>query len=269
MIHNPGGPALVLSPHLDDAVLSAWTTVGSDRDVVVLTVFAGVPPAGHLGRFDPIFGVTDSASLMRARRAEDAAALALAERTPIHLDFLDSQYREAPVDLEAVATEIRERLRAVSAIYAPAGIGDHPDHRDVRAVAVALAAATGAPLRVYAELPYAVDWGWPSWVTGEAPRPHLVPDAFWGPSLESLGGVEALDPTVHRLDERQSAAKLEAIHRYATQFAMLDGSPPGRLSHPQHLAFELDWTVRTPTHGRTVRERDEPNDRPHPPEEPW
>ena len=34
---------VVLSPHLDDAVLSAWHVLRSGGDVCVVTVFAGLP----------------------------------------------------------------------------------------------------------------------------------------------------------------------------------------------------------------------------------
>lgn len=250
MHHDPSGPQVVLSPHPDDAVLSTWSLLRSPGEVVAITVCAGVPPDGHLGRFDPIFGATDSAALVRERRAEDAAALALAGRAPIHLDHLDDQYRDAPLDEAAIAADIDAAMTdalasgGVAVLWAPAGIGRHPDHLAVRSVGVALAEAAGVPLRLYADLPYAANFGWPPWVTGAAPDPRLVPDAAWAATLGEVGGggVE-LVPHVVALDDEQRAAKLAALRTYASQFPALDGGPVGRLRNPAVLGFELWWSV--------------------------
>ena len=37
---------VVVSPHLDDAVLSVWTALRGHGDATVLTCFAGEPPVG-------------------------------------------------------------------------------------------------------------------------------------------------------------------------------------------------------------------------------
>src|ERR1700689_2859366 len=41
---DPSAPALVLSPHPDDAVLDCWSLLAGDRDVIVVNLFTGLPP---------------------------------------------------------------------------------------------------------------------------------------------------------------------------------------------------------------------------------
>ena len=165
-------PVLLLSPHLDDAVLSCWSVLTGSREVVVVNVFSGIPEPGLLTPVDRLAGATDSATRMRERLAEDAEALALAGGEPIDLGFLDSQYR--PVAGEPGAAEIVAALdgpvERASALFAPAGLSGNPDHLVVRELALGLAAG-GYPTELYAEFPAAIRYGWPHWVTGDDPIP--------------------------------------------------------------------------------------------------
>src|SRR5262245_1504842 len=150
---------LILSPHLDDAVLSAWCDLPG---AVVANLCTAVPPSGAIGSFDRTKGAADGAAFMTQRLAEDRAALAMAEvGTRLELGFLDAQYRDGPLDPDA----IRAALPSAERILAPAGLGGHPDHLAAREAAL----ATGLPVTLYADLPYAARVGWPAWVTGEAP----------------------------------------------------------------------------------------------------
>lgn len=245
MRNDPAGPAVILSPHLDDAVLSTWGVLRRPGDVTVVNVCTGLPPAGTEGHWDRITGMTDSVAVMGARLKEDRAALALAGREPVGLGFLDAQYRDGVALDEAALRESFEREPAsASALFAPAGIGGHPDHLAVRAAALGVAAKSGIPLHLYAELPYATRFGWPHWVTGEPPDPALVPDERWGHALGDLPfGREQLDAHPLRLPEDEAARKLRAMRAYATQFRALDGGPLGLLSQPSVLPFEVSWTV--------------------------
>src|SRR4051794_35229184 len=83
---------VVVSPHLDDAVLSCWHVL-QDGEATVVTVFAGVPEPGTRGWWDRLTGSDDSAARMRERLREDDAALGLGGATPLRLDLLDEQYR--------------------------------------------------------------------------------------------------------------------------------------------------------------------------------
>ena len=234
--HDDAAAPLLLSPHLDDAVIDCWSLLTAPGDLNVINVFAGVPPAGHTTHWDRIVGATDSAELMQIRVEEDRAALERARRTAVNLAFYEHQQREdrRPPTLRAIDASIAEAVPAASRLYAPAVLGTpHPDHVLVRRYALACAAAA-MPVELYADVPYAVVYGWPHWVTGEPRDPHLDVDAYWG---EQPGG----EPRVVRLDEEQATEKLDAMRAYATQFPSLDRGPVGLLSNPKVHRFEVYW----------------------------
>jgi LmbE family N-acetylglucosaminyl deacetylase len=239
---RPDAPVLLLSPHLDDAVLDCWSVLTADRDVVVVNVFTGMPPPGSSTYWDSIAGFDDSTTLFRERLAEDREALALAGRSPVNLPFLEGQYRVArrPPFFDELDAAIAERQGACSRVYAPANLGVmNSDHRLVRDYARALA-AQGVEVQLYADVPYAVEYGWPAWVTGEPPDPHIDIDAFWERDLTALG-LSGPAATVVRLDEEQARAKLAAMRTYRTQFPTLDRGPIRRLTNPLLHSYELFW----------------------------
>ena len=71
-------PVAILSPHLDDAVLSCWSLLDSDDDVAVVTVFTGAPEPGFVSTWDADAGV-DSATRMAQRIEENRKALGLTQ----------------------------------------------------------------------------------------------------------------------------------------------------------------------------------------------
>ena len=222
---------LILSPHLDDAVLSAWSDLPG---ATVANLCTAVPPAGVVGDFDRAKGAVDGAAFMAARLAEDRAALALAEvGSRLELGFLDAQYRDGPLAPDA----IRAALPPAERILAPAGLGGHPDHVAARDAAL----ATGVPVTLYADLPYAARVGWPAWVTDEAPREHWLPEARWELFLAAV--PRRLTPRAIALDAEQLAGKERALRTYATQFEVLNGGPVNRLLNPAVLGFEVRWDV--------------------------
>lgn len=241
---DPSSPAVVLSPHFDDAVLSAWGVLREPGDVVVVNVCTGTPPPGQLGRWDRVTGGADvgedGRAFVRLRAAEDAAALALAGRTGVGLGLLDGQYREAALEPAELRRRLRATVPAAAALHAPAGLGRHADHVAVRDTAVALAREAGIPLWLYADQPYAVRMGWPHWVTGTEPRPHLRPEARWAEHLPPLD----LEPEVVRLTPGEARRKRRALEAYRSQIDALDAGPLGRLRHPEILGWEVRWRVR-------------------------
>ena len=183
---------------------------------------------------------------MRERRAEDAEALALAGCAPINLPFRDRQYRpiREPLSLRDVDEELSHSVEAVSVLYAPASVGSgHPDHRLVRELALS-AAARGIGVHLYADVPYAVRFGWPHWVTGLPEDPRLVVDVYWQHLAREVPGVGSVrNARVVRLTEEQAARKLAAMRMYRTQFPALDAGPIGMLSNPLIHGFEVFWEV--------------------------
>lgn len=121
--------ALVISPHLDDAILSAGQFIVGRGDVDVLTVFAGVPmKKGLLTPYDKGCGFKNSKDAMVVRRQEDKEACAVLGANPIHLNYLDSQYTDKRdkgliwTDLYNYASDKKYELVAI-----PLGLR-HPDH---------------------------------------------------------------------------------------------------------------------------------------------
>jgi LmbE family N-acetylglucosaminyl deacetylase len=234
---------VVVSPHLDDALFSAWHLLAGAGDVRVVNVFTGMPPEGTVPpRWDRLTGARDSVQRMRERLDEDGRALGLAGRTAVGLDFLDSQYREGPVDAGALEAAL-ERAAGDAELVAPAGIGEHSDHVAVRDAALALV-ARGAPVSFYAELPYATEFGWPAWVDVSDPDPFVDPDAYWSDAWAPLFDAHYA-PIPIELDAETQRHKIEAMREYRTQFPALEGGDRQRLTHPTLVRYEVLFVQRT------------------------
>jgi len=124
---------VVVSPHLDDAVLGCSSLMAAHPGATVVTVFAGRPaeyptPMQH---WDTLCGFVTGDEVHEARRAEDAAALAVLGATPVWLDFVEHSYldRAEWVRAEAVVDELDATIRALTptAVFLPFGLAN-PDH---------------------------------------------------------------------------------------------------------------------------------------------
>lgn len=134
---DAGTPVLIISPHFDDAVLSAWALIEADpvTPVDVLTVFGGAPEPAIATAGDIACGFADSAEAMCERRREDAAALQSITRTAWYLPLLELQYggladRAVAREhlLREVASWIEAQVRADGSrplVVAPGGAGAH------------------------------------------------------------------------------------------------------------------------------------------------
>lgn len=149
----------ILSPHLDDAVLSLGQFM-STVPCEVITVFAGTPEWGPraASAYDRARGFTTSAEAMAMRRSEDAAAVGGLRGRVRHLEFLDGQYldgdRRTDSERETVTDVVADLIDPTEHFFAPLGIG-HPDHRFV-AQCARDACPAGGGLCLYEELPYRV-----------------------------------------------------------------------------------------------------------------
>lgn len=152
---------LYLSPHLDDAALSAGlailSLVRAGERVVVATVFSEGREAS-------------------TRKAEDVAAISLLGAEPLHLGMLDFPERRGrppsfralcierderaeEVEVRAVTERVTELARALSprCVHFPLGVGGHVDHRVVHE---ARQAVPREQRRFYEDLPYALSRAW-------------------------------------------------------------------------------------------------------------
>ncbi len=112
----PEARIAVISPHMDDAVLSLGATINAaaalGTHVEVVTVFAGDPASDRPpGPWDRRCGFVSEGDAVRGRRHEDGVACSLIGATPKWLPFGDKQYmhfgcRTTVVD--TVATAVRD-----------------------------------------------------------------------------------------------------------------------------------------------------------------
>lgn len=121
---------LLVSPHFDDAILSAGQFMADRPDTEIVTVFGGFPitPENVKTPYDEKCGFKHALDAVSERRRENKAATALLNATAIDLDFPDSQYNN-PFALEDIVNSLQYLIdnNWYEAIYAPIGL-DHPDH---------------------------------------------------------------------------------------------------------------------------------------------
>jgi hypothetical protein len=227
-----GSRIVVLSPHLDDAVLSCWHRL-QEGDVKVVNVFTGLPDAGTAGWWDILTGASDSVARMHERLREDARALETARAHSVGLGLLDEQYRHNGRP-PPVAESLAEHLGEADEVYVSAGLALGSDHGLVLAGALELR----DDLCLYADLPHAALWGWPSWVTGAGGEDDLLDvDAAWRARLRDAGlDPRALRPEAHALDDLAFERKLQAVRCYRTQVAALEREAPLAA-----LRWEVTW----------------------------
>ncbi len=244
---------IVFSPHLDDGVLSASAQLARPG-ATLLTVFGGVPPADtRPGTWDRLTGADRSDRRQSERLAENHSAADVLGCRVETWDELESQYRIEPVDRSAVIARIRAAVVGTDEIWVPAAIGRHPDHVAVREmVMAAVHGPDGSPasdvdgrLRFHADLPYSLQYGWPTWVTGETANPYLDVDGWFRDELV-LGGFDpdALTAQVHLLDADVRRLKERAALAYRSQMPALGLGPhdPGRWN--AFVGTEVSWAFR-------------------------
>lgn len=140
---------LVISPHLDDAVLGCADLLAECRGSIVLTVFAGAPADAHvLTEWDAACGFGSAAEAIGRRRAEDARALEMLDAAPHWLELPDDQYRSAG-QTAAIAAAVAQALALALDRYQPDRVAVplglfHRDHAIVYTAAMAALRQDGA-----------------------------------------------------------------------------------------------------------------------------
>ena len=153
------GPGyLFVSPHLDDAVLSCGRLMACHEGATVVTALAGSPASwDEVTGWDAECGFAAGDNVVAARLSEDRAALGVLKSQQSTVDGLDDQYGPQPgrsgiirAGIESALAEIEPRNCAI-----PLGL-QHPDHIEVRSVALLVAAHAQSPTvwTVYEDLPY-------------------------------------------------------------------------------------------------------------------
>jgi len=222
MAEIPAGALLLVSPHLDDAVLSCAALIERAEPVDIVTLFAGAPDPPRQGWWDAECGFASSAEAVAARRREEETAFAGIAHPRRYLDLLEIQHvdRRTGADENAIAGVVRDWVaeHPDGTVALPVGAGcpttraarwfrrlrrdscspgQHPDHvlaRDAGLTAIAGSAAT--PL-LYEEVPYL--WGG----SGEPEARRVAARGGWRTSMFELD-----------VDPRRKAERIAA---YASQ----------------------------------------------------
>lgn len=225
--------ALLISPHLDDAVFSAGGVAamlaGRGWRVVMTTVFTrSIHPAhGFALACQRDKGLADEVDYMALRRDEDAAAAAIIGAEALWLDLPEAPHRgyQTAAALfgdtlpdDAIEAELVAVLRATISrvapdlVLGPAALGAHVDHRRVLD---ALRAVVGDhATALWRDTPYVI----------------RQPDAASGNAI--LGGLEEVRlPIDDVLD-----VKLAAAAAYASQLGFQFGGVAGMLDALRQLA---------------------------------
>ncbi|MES2979579.1 MAG: hypothetical protein V4731_14235 [Pseudomonadota bacterium] len=278
-VSGPQERSAICSPHFDDAVLSCWSLLDRDHASSVVNVFTGAPGSDFTYWYDQLNGAASSAVAMRQRAEEDRDALAVAGKFPIDLGLLERQYRLrpsrwlhkllrnapllrfpllrlpflesalhsiAPPDSNQLADSIVKAVPDATSMWVPAGIGGHADHKLVRQAGVVLA-ARGYKVRMYADVPYVLRFGWPQWMAAPDGKRSLDrASTYWAGYLDGVlkpQEVTSQAKIIH-LTPAERLRKKEAIRRYATQFDSAGaGRMRGWMRREDALAYEVFWEL--------------------------
>ena len=215
---------IYISPHLDDAVLSAggliYDQTRAAMDVEIWTFMCGFPPTEELSPFAQVlhytWGIPSAAEVVTARRAEDIKAASIVGAKTIHFDFLDCIYRrgkngdwlysdvfvpphEDDEDLPArIAETISARLQPTDQLVCQLGLGSHLDHVLVRRAVELLQ----RPVCYYMDIPYLFNF----------------PDEL----ASKTAGMKA---KTHRITDSGLRSWQDAIADYESQLSSLFDSP--------------------------------------------
>ena len=224
------GSLLVVSPHLDDGVLSCGRLLASRPGAVLATVFAGRPePPLPLSTWDAASGFADGDDVVACRQQEDYRACAALGADPVWLPFLDAQYTTSDTPHEQLIDAIGRTLDAYEPAIAAIPLGlFHSDHRSTSDAAFE-AAGRRRQMRtiVYADWPY-------SHIDGAIPRRVS----------ELHGGRVRLTPTgwAGHGSHACAEAKRQAIGCYRSQLCAF---ATNRLADPlSSVDSERYWDLR-------------------------
>ena len=214
-------PMLIVSPHLDDAVLSCGQLMAGRPDIIVATVCTAAPPSPHdkaLTTYDRDCGYVNAGHAMQNRRLDDMNAVGSLRGSTVHLGFLDHQYRElghGTLDPAAIAEALVRVVdeHGIGMAMGPLGLA-HPDHEATAEAFRLLLQHHRRQIEpwVYEDTPSRVLW------------PELVPArlAWWA-------DVAGLHPELGFAGTGPLEAKEAAISHYPSQLDALRAVSGGNL----------------------------------------
>jgi LmbE family N-acetylglucosaminyl deacetylase len=194
--------AIFLSPHPDDAVLSAGGMIADlskqNKRVLIFTIFTKIlpaPDAEAARHYLASCGIDNEKRLTRVRLAEDKVACQILRCNFLHCGFTDAPFRRrgnkplyptlrsmffSSIKSDDVNTQtdilhvvdktISKLLKPDGVLYCPLGTGGHVDHLIVRASAVAL---KYKPLCLWDDVPYRWNQYWTEKARLSLPSPTI------------------------------------------------------------------------------------------------
>lgn len=215
---------IYISPHLDDAVLSAggflYEQTKAGNPVEIWTIVCGFPPPGELTPFAQVmhhqWGTGTAEETVNLRRREDIESARIVGAKCVHFDVPDCIYRRGPdgeplyldifVELhdaeielvDQIAETLVQHLEADDEIICQLGVGRHIDHILVRLAAEKL--------------------GRQLWYTADIPYLFKEPE-----TLTSF--ITGMDETVYPITETGLRTWVDAILAYKSQLSTLFENP--------------------------------------------
>ena len=171
---------IYISPHLDDAILSAggqiYEQVRAGNTVEIWTLFCGFPEDENISplaqSLHSEWGFHSAEETVRSRREEDRRAAEILGARTVYFDFLDCIYRRGREGewlyssntfvpphaddadlLVRIKNALLKRLVDGDNLVCPLAIGGHVDH----VIARRATEETGVRLWFYADIPYLLD----------------------------------------------------------------------------------------------------------------
>lgn len=228
---------IYISPHLDDAVLSAGGLIYEQTQaghlVEIWTFMCGFPTDAQLSPFaqelHEHWGMSSAAEVVRGRRTEDRSAARRVGARAVHFDYLDCIYRRGPngewlyADVffppqaddaylaARIAESITSRLQPDDRLVCQLAIGSHVDHVLVRQAAELV----GRPLSYDADIPYYFNFP-----EDMAPK---------------TAGMKSI---AHAVTQAGLQAWQHGIETYKSQMSMLFESPAAMREKVENYRFE-------------------------------
>jgi LmbE family N-acetylglucosaminyl deacetylase len=200
---------VVISPHLDDAVMSIGATIAgavrSGTTVEVLTVFGYGPTSpAPAGPWDRKSGFATEAEACGVRRREDAEACRILGATQRLFDFGAEPYERRGTP-EQILAAVKSQLAGADSVLVPGFPLTHPDHQEL--TQLLLSAALPCRIGLYAEQPY-----------GFYERRKIEP-AMRAAAIDSLvGPLRWMRQPAGRAERR---LKIRAVRSYRSQLRSL------------------------------------------------
>jgi|ERR1700733_6976560 LmbE family N-acetylglucosaminyl deacetylase len=201
------GRVIVISPHLDDAIMSLGSTIADAVEggarVEVLTVFTDVAssdaPASH---WDRQCGFLTEGQAASARREEDRQACSIVGAEPCWLNFGSECYerRGSEEDIWSAVTSV---IRGAETVLIPGFPLAHADHADLSKLLLRKG-VNGQRVGLYVEQPYAFEMK-------KSPGNSAVAPALKPIVTGSLTWTHIRAPRTYR------RAKAQAVRSYRSQ----------------------------------------------------